>query len=507
MRDEQSTPYAVRPAVSPPAGDADEWAAAAEEVGSLLEPDTVAVVGASNTEGKPGYALVRNIHENGYDGTVYPINPNADEVQGVTAYPSIADVPTDVDTALFVVPGHIIPDLIPECAEKGVTSIVVVSAGFGEAIDEDRRAMQAEIAETCAEHGIRAIGPNTTGMVSKKRNFVASFIPFPRWHDGNIALAAQTGIFAGVYMEELMARDVQRLGYNYSLALGNKMDLDETEFVQYAGQDDDVDVIQLHLECIRDPEAFFPAAGHVAGKKPVVLLKTGRTPEGRAASRWHTASSPGPDGEVTNACRANGIVRADTVPEFMNYTKGFSYQPAPRGRNVAVLSLSGANAVMAADYVSQSDLELASLSESTLTAVKELVPDWQPVRNPIDQWLALPSGARAAQEVPLNAVLDDENVDSVVTIHLASDEPDFEGVGEVYREAMADHPEKPVVSYVMGAEIKDRWIESMEGTGVPVYDSAAEAVDTLERMYWWYRYANGEAGYDPSLSVDNDRVL
>ena len=507
MSDESTTPFVSRPSVSPPSGETDEWVAAAEEVGSLLEPDAVAVIGASNTEGKPGYALVKNIRENGYDGTVYPINPNADEIQGLTAYASIADVPTDVDTALFVVPGQIIPKIVPACAEKGVTSIVVVSAGFGEAVDEERQAMQAEIAETCAEHGIRAIGPNTTGMVSKKRDFVASFVPFPRWHDGNIALAAQTGIFAGVYMEELMARDVQKLGYNYSLALGNKMDLDETEFVQYAGQDDDVDLVQLHLECIRNPDEFFPAAGHVASVKPVVLLKTGRTPEGRAASRWHTASSPGPDEEVTNACRANGIVRADTVPEFMNYTKGFSYQPAPQGRSVAVLSLSGANAVMAADYVSQSALELASLSEATLTAVKDLVPDWQPVRNPVDQWLALPSGARTAQEVPLRAVLDDENVDSVVTIHLASDEPDFDGIGDVYREAMAAHPEKPVLSYVMGAEIKDQWIESMEGTGVPVYDSAAEAIDTLEQMYWWHRYADGEEGYDPTLPVGNDRVV
>jgi acetyltransferase len=507
MSTEKPAAFATRPSVSPPPGEADEWTAAAAEVGSLLDPDAVAVIGASNTEGKPGYALVKNIRENGYDGSVYPINPKAETIQGLTAYASIADVPTDVDTALFVVPGHIIPKIIPACAHKGVTSLVVVSAGFGEAIDAERQAMQEEIAETCAEHGIRAIGPNTTGMVSKKRDFVASFVPFPRWHDGNIALAAQTGIFAGVYMEELMARDVQKLGYNYSLALGNKMDLDETEFVQYAGQDDDVDVVQLHLECIRHPEEFFRAAGHVATAKPVVLMKTGRTPEGRAASRWHTASSPGPDEEVTNACRANGIVRADTVPEFMNYTKGFSYQPAPRGRNVAVLSLSGANAVMAADYVSQSALDLAALSEETLSTVKALVPDWQPVRNPIDQWLALPSGARTAQEVPLNAVLNDENVDSVVTIHLATDEPDFDGISEVYREAMADHPEKPVLSYVMGAEIKDRWIESMEGTGVPVYESAAEAIDTLERMYWWYRYTTGEGGYDTSLPIGNDRVI
>ncbi|MDS0294909.1 acetate--CoA ligase family protein [Halogeometricum luteum] len=507
MTSDETAAFANRPSVTPPPGETEAWETATREVGSLLDPEAVAVVGASNTEGKPGYALVENIRINGYDGAVYPINPKETEIQGLKAYPSIEDVPTDVDTALFVVPGHIIPDIVPSCAEKGVTSIVVVSAGFGEAVDADRQEMQAEIAEACRQHGIRAIGPNTTGMVSMKRDFVASFVPFPRWHDGNVALAAQTGIFAGVYMEELMAREVQKLGYNYSLALGNKMDLDETEFVKYAGQDDDVDVVQLHLECIRKPAEFFPAAGHVASSKPVVLLKTGRTPEGRAASRWHTASTPGPDDEVTNACRANGVVRADTVPEFMNYAKGFSYQPAPRGRNVAVLSLSGANAVMAADYVSDSMLDLASLSEETLETVKALVPDWQPVRNPIDQWLALPSGAREAQEVPLNAVLADDNVDAVVTIHLATDEPDFDGIGDVYRDAMADHPEKPVLSYVMGAEVKDGWIESMEGTGVPVYESAVEAIKTLEQMYWWRRYTDGEAAYDSSLPTRNDRVL
>lgn len=492
--------------ISPPSGEQQEWERAAAEVASLLNPDSVAIVGASNTDGKPGNVLLQNILQNDFDGDVYPINPKADQVLDLQAYERVSDVPGDIDTALFAVPGPVIKDVLPECAEKNVTSIVVVSAGFAEAVDEERRQLQQEIVDRCKKYDIRAVGPNTTGMVSMKTDLVASFMPFPRWHDGSIGIGAQTGIFAGVYMEELMARDVQKLGYKYSIGFGNKMDLDETDFVQYAGQDDEVDVIQLYLECIREPAEFFPTAGHVAEEKPIVLLKSGRTPEGRNTARWHTASTPTVDAEIDNACAANGIVRADTVPEFMNYAKGFDYQPAPSGRNVAVLSLSGANAVMTSDYVSQSMLELAELSDETLERIKELVPDWQPVRNPVDQWLALPSGSRTAQEVPLNAVLDDENVDAVITIHLASGQPDFEGVGEVYREAMADHLEKPVLSYIMGAETKRRWIESMEETSVPVYDSAHAAVDTLEKMYWWRRNADGVEFYDTDVS-DSSKTI
>lgn len=492
--------------VSPPPEEQQEWKRAAADVASLLDPDSVAIVGASNTDGKPGNVLLQNVLRNDFGGVIYPINPTADEVLDLQAYDRVSDVPGEVDTALFAVPGPVIKDVLPECAEKNVTSIVVVSAGFAETVDEDRQRLQREIVERCKSYGIRALGPNTTGMVSMKTDLVASFMPFPRWHDGSIAIGAQTGIFAGVYMEELMAREVQKLGYKYSIGFGNKMDLDETDFVRYAGQDDEIDVIQLYLECIKEPEEFFPTAGHVTEEMPVVLLKSGRTDEGRDAARWHTASTPTVDTEIDNACAANGIVRADTVPEFMNYAKGFDYQPAPSGRNVAVLSLSGANAVMTSDYLSESMLELAELSEETLERIKALVPDWQPMRNPVDQWLALPSGSRAAQEVPLNAVLGDQNVDSVITIHLASGEPDFEGVGEVYREAMADHPEKPVLSYIMGAETKHRWIESMEGTGVPVYDSAYAAVDTLETMYWWRQYADGVERYDTTVSDPSKTV-
>lgn len=215
------------------------------EVGSLLEPEMVAVVGASNTEGKAGNVLLQNILDNDFDGTVCPINPSADTVLGVEAYPSVSSVPGDIDTVIFAVPGPMILDLLPECAEKNVTSIFVVSAGFAESVDKERRALQREFVKRCSELGIRAIGPNTTGMVSMKEDLVASFLPFPSWRDGTIGLAAQTGIFAGVYMEELIARNVQKLGYNYSLGLGKKMDLDKTDFVRYAGQYDDVEVLQL----------------------------------------------------------------------------------------------------------------------------------------------------------------------------------------------------------------------------------------------------------------------
>lgn len=485
---------------SPPDDEQAAWSDAIQEVGSVLEPESVAIVGASNTAGKPGYALTKNVLANDYEGEVYPINPSADEILGETAYESVGDVPGDIDTVLFAVPAPVIKDILPDCAEKGVTSVVIVSAGFGEAVTEAGQQAQAELVDLCERFGIRAIGPNTTGMISMKVDLIASFIPFPEWHDGSIAMGAQTGCFAGVYMEELMARDVQRMGYNYSLGLGNKMDLDETDFVRYAGQDEDVDVIQLYLESIQEPEEFFPAAAHVSEEKPIVLLKSGRTREGREAARWHTASTPTVDAEVEAACRASGIVRADNVQEFMNYAKAFDYQPAPRGRNVAVLSFSGANAVMASDYVSDSSLELASLTDETLEALKQYVPDWQPVRNPVDQWLALSAGARTAHEAPLQAVLEDPTVDAVVTIHLATEATDFDGLGEVYADARDAFPEKPILSYMMGADVKRSFVESLEGTGVPVFDYPYAAIDALDQMYRWYRYSAGYENYEPGVS-------
>lgn len=486
--------------VTPPEGEREAWRAAEREVGSVLEPESVAVVGASETPGKPGHALTKNIIENGYEGDVYPINPDADEILGQAAYPSVADVPGDVDTALFAVPAPVIKDILPECAEKGVTSAVIVSAGFAEAVTDDGAQAQTELLELCEEHGIRAIGPNTTGMISKKADLLATFIPFSRWYDGSIAMGAQTGCFAGVYMEELMARETQTMGYSYSLGFGNKMDLDETDFVRYAGQDDDVDVIQLYLEEIARPSEFFPTAARVGEEKPIVLLKSGRTAEGRRAARYHTGSRPTVDEEIDNACRASGVIRADNVQEFMNYAKAFDYQPAPRGRNVAVLSFSGANAVMAADCVAESSLELADLTDETLESIKEYVPDWQPVRNPVDQWLALSEGPRTAHEEPLRAVLEDPNVDAVVTIHLATEATAFEGFEDVYVDARERHPEKPILSYMMGADVKRECVESLEGVDIPVFDYPYAAIDALDAMYRWRRYADGYENYDPGAA-------
>lgn len=490
----------------PPEGESEEWSAIREDLGSLVAAESVAVVGASNTPGKPGNVLLENIVDNEFDGVVYPVNPNEDTVLGLDAYPELADVPGDVDTVLFAVPGHIIGDLIPACVEKGVNSVVIVSAGFGEAVDPDRQRLEDDLRRTCEEHDLRAIGPNTTGMVSMKNGLVASFIPFPQWQDGPIGMAAQSGVFAGVFMEEVMAREVQRPGYKYSLALGNKVDIDETDFVRYAAQDDEVEVIQLHLESIRRPEEFFPTAAYVSRQKPIVLLKAGRTGQGREMARWHTASRPTVDAEVDAACDASGIVRARTVPEFMNYAKGFSYQPPPKGRKVAVLSFSGANAVMAADYIDESVLELAPLQAETRHRIKELVPAWQPIRNPVDLWLALPNGPDVAHEEPLLAVLEDETVDAVVVIHLASEATEFESIDEVYATAREAHPDKPIVAHFMGAGAKDRSLEALEGLDVPIYDSAYEAVDTLAQMYSWYRYTQGPGGYDPDVAEDGETI-
>jgi acyl-CoA synthetase (NDP forming) len=471
-----------------------------DTLNTLLSPESVAIVGASSTENKVGHTILQNIINNGFEGKIYPINPNATNILDLPTYDTVEDIPDPVDTIIFAVPGAIIRDILPACASKGAENVIIVSAGFDESTSDIGSDLQSDIKKICEKNNLTVVGPNTTGMVTMKNKLVASIEPFPDWEDGTVAIGAQSGIFAGVYMQELMHTDTQAIGYNYAIGMGNKIGLDETKFIKHAHRDNDVDVIQLHLESIRKPKAFFSAAAEISQDKPIILLKTGRTPEGRSAARWHTASTPTHDESVDAACQSSGIIRADDLPQFTDYARGFDSQPTPNGRNVGVITTSGGNGVIAADAISNSALELASPTKDTLEQIKSIAPDWQPIRNPVDIFTAISeSGARQGHEQPLRLLLDDKNVDAVLTIHLASDAPDFDDLDEMYRSAQNDHPEKPILSYIMGGQIKERWLQEMTNTDVPVYDSATAAIDTLESMYRYQKYVDGRETYDPNV--------
>ena len=454
------------------------------EISSLLEPRSVAVIGASSNPQKSGHILLKSILVNNYKGQVYPINPNSEEILGCKAYKTILEVPGEIDLVFFLLPGQFLEKLFKDCRQKGVKAAVIVAAGFSETGEEGAQA-EAKLRQLIQESGIRCIGPNTIGFINMQASLVASFVLFTNWQDGSIALGAQSGIFGGAVADQLMARTVQRIGICKSIAFGNKIDLDETDFLEYVWKDSATKVIALHLEGLSRVRSFLSLANRVKCEKPIIVLKAGRTDLGARASASHTGSLAVNDELLDHAFRQYGLVRADDLEEFLEYMKAFSFQPLPKGKRVGIVTFSGANGVMASDELHQHGFELANLTDPTWQRIKNFLPPWQPTTHPVDLWAALGAGNRLVHEEGILSVLDDENTDAVLVILLALSNADFDGIGEIYQEARRKHPEKPLFTVMLGGEVKERWLSEIEGLNMPVFGTTRMAIKSLQAMLWY----------------------
>jgi acyl-CoA synthetase (NDP forming) len=454
------------------------------DISDLLEPRSVAVIGASSKPEKSGHVLLKSIIVNNYQGKIYPINPSADEIMGHKAYPSILDVPGDIDLVFFLLPGKYIADLFEHCKQKRVKAAVIVAAGFSETGEEGAEA-EAKLRLLVEESGIRCIGPNTIGFINMQAHLVASFVLFTNWQDGPIALAAQSGIFGGAVADELMDRTVQRIGICKSVAFGNKIDLDETDFIEYAWKDSSTEVIALHLEGLKRLRPFLSLANKVKVDKPIIVLKPGRTDLGARASASHTGSLAVDDDLLDHAFRQYGLIRADDLSEFLDYMKAFSYQPLPTGNRVGVVTFSGANGVMASDELRQHGFELATFTDSTLKRIQEFLPPWQPPTHPLDLWATLGAGNRLVHEEGILSVLNDENTDAVLVILLALANSDFDGMRDIYQAVRQQQPHKPVFTVILGGQVKQKWLGDIDGLNMPAFESTRRAIKSLQAMYWY----------------------
>ncbi|MBU1276056.1 MAG: acetate--CoA ligase family protein [Proteobacteria bacterium] len=447
---------------------------------AVLEPRSIAVIGASTDPTKTGHVLFKNIIVNGFDGEVYPINPNADEILGRKAYPNILAVPGDIDLVFFLLPGKFVPTLFKDCEQKGVKAACIISAGFAEAGEEGAK-QQAILSELIKESGTRCLGPNSIGFINMDQNLVASFILFENWEDGSIALGGQSGIFAGAVADEVMKRTVQRIGIGKSVIFGNKIDLDETDFVQWAMNDDNTKIVAMHLEGMQDPRAFLSVANQAKRDMPIIVLKPGRTSAGAKASASHTGSLALDDTLVDHALRQYGLIRAYDLEEFVEYMKVFQYQPLPQGNRVGIVTFSGANGVMSSDELFERGFEVvAQFAPETNQRLEKFLPEWQPPANPLDLWAAMGAGNRLAHEEGLLAVINDPGVDAVLVILLALANAEFDGIEEVFASAMEQQPEKPIYVVSLGGAVKQRWLREMDGLKVPVFDNTLIAVKSLE---------------------------
>jgi acetyltransferase len=444
----------------------------------LMEPRSVAVIGASATPPKPGYLLLKNIVDGGYPGAIYPINPRGGSILGHQAYPAIGDVPGPVDLAFVVLGREAIPDVLRACIAKGVKAALIITAGFREVGGEGDR-LQVELEAITRESDLLVVGPNTIGMVSMPGRLVASFVPFPTWTDGPVALFAQTGLFGGALMAEKMSQEVQRLGIACSLAVGNKVGVDEVDYLGYARQQPAIRAVGMYLEGLRDPRAFAEAAREVNREKPIVVVKPGRQPSGARASLAHTGSTPMEDARVDAALHDAGVHRAEDLEDLFACLKMMTWQPLPRGRRIAIGTWTGAQGVIAMDQVDDYGLVPAEISEATRERITPHLPEWLPVLNPVDVWPALDRGPRQVTEETLGALLADPANDMVLGMILAVEGADFPEVRAVFSSLSERYPDKPLALVIFGPEPKTRWVREIEGLQIPVFPTTRTAIRAL----------------------------
>lgn len=445
----------------------------------LLEPRSVAIVGASSSPEKSGYTLLKNIVDGGFPGPIYPINPKAKEILGRRAYPSIAEVPGPVDLAFIVLPREVVADTIRACQAKGVGAAVIITAGFREAGGDGPR-YQDELAAVIRAGNTRAIGPNTIGMVTMASRLIGTFVPYQHWKDGSVSVLSQTGLFAGALMNELMRAEVQRLGVGKSLPVGNKIDVDEVDFLAYTRRDPATRAIGLHLEGIPDLPGFLKELGATSREKPVVVLKTARTEAGERAAASHTGSDPVDMAQLDAGLGACGVPRARDIEEFFAFLKAFAWQPLPRGPRVGVVTWTGAQGVLAVDEIVEACLQPAVFAPETGRRLAGLLPTWQAADvNPVDVWAAAERAARDVTEGTLDATLADPGTDAVLALILAIEGVDFPEVRQVFQGLKERHPAKPLYLVIYGSGVKTRWLRDIEGLDLPVFANSRLAVAAL----------------------------
>ena len=343
----------------------------------IMNPRAVAVIGASDGEGKIGNSVMKNIINGGYAGALYPINPRADEILGKKCYQSVKDIPEDVDVAIFAVPAKFCAAAMTEVGEKGIPGAVMIPSGFAEVGEKE---MQEELLAEARKYNVRVMGPNIYGFYYTPANLCATFCT-PYDVKGPVALSSQSG---GVGMSIIGFSRSTRLGVSAIVGLGNKSDLDEDDLLTYFEQDDNTQVVAMHAEDLKDGRSFYEVASRVSKKKPVVMLKAGRTQLGARAAASHTGALAGDDKVYDDLLKACGVVRAYSLNDMLQFARGLSVLPTPKGEEIVIITGAGGSGVLLSDAVVANGLSLMKFPKDLDEGFKQFIPPFGASGNPVD---------------------------------------------------------------------------------------------------------------------------
>jgi acetyl coenzyme A synthetase (ADP forming)-like protein len=450
----------------------------------LMNPRSVAVIGASDQAGKIGNSVMKNLINGGYAGEIYPINPKADEIQGRKAYRSIEDVPGEVDVAVFAVPAKFVPAALTECGKKGVTAAVMIPSGFAETGNQE---LQDEVVGIAHEYDIRMLGPNIYGYYYTPQNLCATFCT-PYDVKGGVALTSQSG---GIGMAILGFARTTKMGVSAIVGLGNKSDVDEDDLLTFFENDDNTQCVAMHLEDLKDGRAFVETAKRMTKKKPVVVLKAGRTAMGARAASSHTGALAGDDKVYDDILRQAGVVRAPGLNEMLEYARGLPLLPTPKGENVVIITGAGGSGVLLSDACVAEGLSLMDIPPDLDEAFRAFIPPFGAAGNPIDITGGEPP---STYEATIRLGLEDPRIHALILgyWHTIVTPPMVfaELTAKVVNEARAKGIDKPVVASLAGDTEVEQASDYLFEHRIIAYPYTTERpVAVLGAKYRWARAA------------------
>ncbi len=447
----------------------------------FFDPEGVIIVGARRSPGF-GFGIPAALQREGWGDRVHLVNPAGGELNGLPLHKAIADVPGRPDLAVVIVPATAVPQSLAELGKRGIRHVIIESAGFAET-GESGRALQEEAKRAASRYGIRTIGPNCVGVINTANRFFTVEVVEEALTPGPVAVIAQSGVFGNILLDGLHQKG---LFISKAVTLGNRMDVNECEVLEYLRRDQETSVIMMYLEGAADGRLLRDALDGVAREKPVLVLKSGRTGAGKLATASHTGSMSGEDGLYDAVFRQTGAIRARSLDELVDMARVFATQPLPAGNRLGVATSSGSLGALATDAAIESGLELPVLEPTSVEKVRSEAPGWMNVRNPLDVG---PSG----QFLPaMAALLQDPNIDMVLSIAVMPYAVfrEFAQMGISMRQWLGAAPElrdlaphKPLVLCSLGDPgfIKD--LDEALGLDVPVLTSPESAARALAALY------------------------
>jgi acetyl coenzyme A synthetase (ADP forming)-like protein len=450
----------------------------------LMNPKAVAVIGASDQDGKIGNSVMKNLINGGYQGEIYPINPKADEILGKKAYASVTAIPGDVDVAVFAIPAKFVPGALEECGDKEIPAAVLIPSGFAETGNHE---LQDQIVEIAARRGIRMLGPNIYGYYYTPQNLCATFCT-PYDVKGGVALTSQSG---GIGMAILGFARSTKMGVSAIVGLGNKSDVDEDDLITYFAQDDNTNVVAMHLEDLKDGRAFVKAAKEMTKKKPVIVLKAGRTAMGARAASSHTGALAGDDKVYDDILKQAGVIRAPGLNEMLEFARGVPLLPTPQGENVVIITGAGGSGVLLSDAVVAEGLSLMDIPPDLDEAFRKFIPPFGAAGNPIDITGGEPP---STYEATIRLGLEDPRIHALILgyWHTIVTPPMVfaELTARVVEEARAKGIDKPVVASLAGDVEVEQACEYLYDRRIIAYPYTTERpVAVLGAKYRWARAA------------------